>query len=77
MIQETNLLINPLGKSITRNMMTGTAAQLLLPTKIGGFVKFLVGTVNPFWTHTDNWIDPTIKPIIIQYNQANKLGHRD
>ena len=40
----TNLLITPLGKSITRNMMTGKAqpAQVLFPTEIGGSVKLAI-----------------------------------
>ena len=32
MIQETNLLTTMLGKSITRNLMTGTSAQVPLST---------------------------------------------
>ena len=67
MLQEKNLTTTPLGKIITRNLMTGTKnpAQVLLPTKIGESVKFLVGNANPFRTNTNNQTEPTIKPSIL------------
>ena len=49
--------------------------QVSLPTEIGGSVKFLLGNVNPFRTHTENRADLTIQPTIVHSNQANVLGH--
>ena len=54
-------------ESITRNLMTGTAAQVSLPTEIGGSIKLLVGNVNPFRYHTANQTDTTIQPIISKF----------
>ena len=73
MIQETNLLITPLEKIITRNLMTGKAAQVLSPTEIGGSVQLLVGIENPFRTHTENFTDLTIQPTIVNFNQATEM----
>ena len=77
MIQETNLMTTPLGKSITRNMIMGTEDQVLLPTEIEGSVKFLVGIANPFRTHTANLTDLTIQPIIFHSNQVTGTVHSD
>ena len=62
MLQEKNLTTTPLGKIITRNLMTGTKnpAQVLLPTKIGESIKFLVGIANPFRTNTNNLWNPLL-----------------
>ena len=64
MLSEANSPTALLGKSITRNMVVGTAQpdQISLPTEIGGFIKFMVGIADPFRTHTENWTGPTIKP---------------
>ena len=77
LIQETNLMTTPLGKSITRNMIMGTEDQVLLPTEIEGSVKFLVGIANPFRTHTANLTDLTIQPIIFHSNQVTGPVHSD
>ena len=58
-------------------MVIGQPAQVLMPTKIGESVKFLVGIVKPFRTHIKNWMDPNIQPIIVHLNQATCLGHFD
>ena len=60
-------------------MITGTKqpAQGLLPTEIGGSVKFLVGIVNPFRTHTVNRTKPTIQPTIFPSNQDIVTVHRE
>ena len=54
MTQEENLPTTPLGKIITRNLMTGMEQpdQVLLLTEIGGYIKLLVVIANPFRTHT-------------------------
>ena len=52
-------------------------ALALLPTEIGGYVKFAVGTVNPFRIHTDNWTESTIQPIIVHSNQETVLLQSD
>ena len=74
-----NLLTTLLGKIIPRNLMTGTRkpAQVLLPTEIGGSVKFLVGIAHPLINHTANWNDPTIQPTIVHPNQSNGRGNSD
>ena len=60
-------------------MMTDTEqpAQILLPTENGGSVKFSLGIVNSFRTHTENRTDPTIQPTIVHSNQATRIGHSD
>ena len=51
---------------------TEQLAQILLPTENGGSVKFSLGIVNSFRTHTENRMDPTIQPTIVHSNQANR-----
>ena len=75
--QETKLLNTPLGKIINRNLKMSMEALALLPTEIGGYVKFAVGTVNPFRIHTDNWTESTIQPIIVHSNQETVLLQSD
>ena len=79
MIQEAKLLTAQLGKSITRNLMTGTEqpAQVLLPTEIGGSVQFSVGIVNQFRTHKSNRTGPTIQQTIVQSKKATGPGQSD
>ena len=58
-LAESRRITTPLGKSITRNWVTGTEQpdQILLPTtEIGGSVSI----VNTLRTDTENWKDPTI-----------------
>ena len=56
--------------------MTGMAQppRVPLPTEIGGSVKFLVGFVNSFRTHTVNLTDLSIQATIVQFNQETGLG---
>ena len=77
LIQDKNLLTNPLGKSISRNMMTSTAAQVSLTTEIGVTVQLSVVIANPFRTHTANHTDPTIQQIMVHTNQSTVPGHID
>ena len=63
MLAEAKSLTNPLEKSITRNLMMSMAQpdQVLLPTKILGSLKLLVGIATQFSTHKENQTDPTIQ----------------
>ena len=69
-------MATPLGKSITRNRITGTEqpAKILLPTtEIGGSVII----ANTLSTDTENFTEPTIQPTIFHLKQATGLGHSD
>ena len=79
MLSEANYLTNPIGKSITRNIIAGTEQldQVLLLTETGGYIKLLVGIANPFRPNTENWTDPTIQPTIAQSNQFTGPVHSD
>ena len=59
--------------------MTGTEqpTQVLLPTKIGGSIKLLVGIANSFKTNKVNRMDLTIRPTIVHSNQLTIPGHSD
>ena len=72
-------MTTPLGKSITRNMITGMEqpSQVYLLTEIGGSVKLLVDIANPFRTHKANRKYPNIQPTIVHSNQATGPGHSD
>ena len=61
-----------LGKSISSNLVTGMEqpAQVFFSTKIGGSVKFSVGIVHTFMTHTENRDGLTIQPTIVHSDQA-------
>ena len=68
-----------IGNSINRNMMMGTEqlAQVLLPTEIVGYTTLLLGIANPLNNYTENWVYPTIQPIIFQYTQATGPENSD
>ena len=69
-------MTNLLGKSITRNQITGTeqlSQIMFLTTEIGGSVS----TANTLRTNTVNRRGPTIQPTIIHLNQATRMGHSE
>ena len=52
-----------LGKSITRNQITGTEKRsqiFFLITEIGESVKYSMGIADPLRTDTTNWAESTI-----------------
>ena len=72
----TPLLTVPLGKSITRNRMTGTEQPdqiFLRTTEIGGSISI----VKTLKADTENWKDTTIQQTIFQFKQANVPGNSD
>ena len=79
MLSEGNSPTTTFGEIITRNLMTGTeqSDQVLLPTEIGGSVKFLVGIANQFRTNRVNWTDHTLQSTIFHSNKYTELGYND
>ena len=71
-------MVTLIGKSITRNWMTGTEQtdQISFPaTEIEGAVKYPMGIANPFRTDAENRTEPAIKPTIVHSYQATVPVH--
>ena len=59
-------------------MGTEQTGQISLPTtEIRRSIKHLMGIANPIRTDTENLMDSTIQPTIVQLNWATATGHID
>ena len=76
LLAESRQMTTPLGKSITRTLMTvmePPSQILFLTTELGGSVSI----TNILRTDTSNQTNPNIKPTIIHLKQAKVPGHND